>query len=199
MILNHIILAVLWIVYCALHSLLASQWIKSGLQKRMKNHKIYRLYYTVFAFLFFAALLYYQMKIPTVELFASTKLILIVGGALSISGLGLMIICIRKYFMSLSGLRSLLIENYSNELKISGIHRYVRHPLYLGTFVFIWGLLLLFPYLSLLIANIIITAYTLIGIELEEQKLVTEFGEHYVNYCRNVPKLIPFLKPRRAV
>jgi methanethiol S-methyltransferase len=57
-------------------------------------------------------------------------------------------------------------------------------------------LFLLLPYLSLLIANSIITVYTLIGIGLEEKKLVNEFGESYSNYQASVPKLIPFLKPR---
>jgi protein-S-isoprenylcysteine O-methyltransferase Ste14 len=101
--------------------------------------------------------------------------------------------------MNLSGLRSLVIEDFSNELQITGIHKYTRHPLYLGTFGFIWGLFLLLPYLSLFIANIVITVYTLIGIRLEEQKLINEFGESYVKYRSTVPKLIPFLKPKRRV
>ena len=196
---NHIILAMLWTAYCTMHSVLASQWVKKKLQRKMKNYKSYRLYYTLFAFLSLVALIYYQVRIPTVELFRRTQFILIAGGLLSLSGLGLMMTCIRKYFMSISGLRSLLIETYSNELQITGIHRFVRHPLYLGTFIFLWALLLLFPYLSLLIANTIITVYTLIGIELEEQKLVTEFGQDFLDYRRKVPKLIPFFKLRREL
>lgn len=199
MILNHTILAILWIVYCVLHSILASEWLKRKLRQRMKNYKWYRLWYTLFSFVFLVALLYYQVKMPTVELFYRNNLVLLAGFVLSASGLGLMLICIRKYFMSLSGLKSLIVETYSNELQITGIHKYIRHPLYLGTFMFIWGLLLLFPYLSLLIANVIITVYTLIGIELEEQKLIAEFGEHYKNYQKSVPRLLPFTKPKRNV
>ena len=93
--------------------------------------------------------------------------------------------------MGLSGLRSLLQEETYSELLISGIHRYVRHPLYLGTFLFIWGLAILFPTLSLFISNLVITIYTLIGIKLEERKLVIEFGDQYRTYQQNVPKLIP--------
>lgn len=199
MVLNHIILAILWMVYCVLHSVLASQKVKKAVQQQMKNYKWYRLWYTIFAFLFLAAVIYYQIRIPTLQLFASTNLVLLPGVFLSVSGLLLMLICIRKYFMSLSGLRSLLIENYSNELQIKGVHQYVRHPLYLGTFAFIWGLFLLFPCLSLLIADVIITVYTLIGIELEEQKLVSEFGKKYVDYKKSVPKLIPLFKTKREL
>jgi len=197
MLVSHIILAMLWIVYCALHSLLASDWVKKRLRRQMKHYNRYRLWYTLFAFIFLVVLVYYQVTIPTKQLFVVTTIILIAGSFISLSGLVLMIICIRKYFMNLSGLRSLFIENYSNELQITGVHKYIRHPLYLGTFAFIWGLFLLLPYLSLLIANIIITVYTLIGIGFEEKKLVNEFGESYVNYQSSVPKLIPFLKPRR--
>jgi protein-S-isoprenylcysteine O-methyltransferase Ste14 len=199
MILNHIILAMLWIIYCVLHSVLASEGLKRKLRLQMKNYKWYRLWYTLFAFVFLGIVLYYQISIPTIKLFAASNLLLIAGSIICFSGILLMAICIRKYFMNLSGLRNLVIENFSNELQITGIHKYVRHPLYLGTFGFIWGLFLLLPYLSLLIAGAIITIYTLIGIELEEQKLIKEFGKRYVNYQVTVPKLIPFLKPKHRV
>lgn len=194
---NHVILAMLWVAYCIVHSVLASEWIKKKLRSRMKNYKWFRLWYTLLAFVSLFAVIYYQVTIATIELFHSSNLFLIAGIIISGSGLILMLVCIRKYFMSLSGLRSLFFENFSNELQIKGIHRYVRHPLYLGTFVFIWGLLLLFPYLSLLIATSIITVYTLIGIELEEQKLILEFGDDYRQYQKKVPKLIPSFKFRR--
>jgi len=34
--------------------------------------------------------------------------------------------------------------------------------------------------------------YTLIGIHFEERKLVEEFGQSYISYSRQVPKIIPF-------
>ena len=110
-----------------------------------------------------------------------------------------MIICIQKYFISLSGFRSLIYEKSSDTLMINGIHRYIRHPLYLGTFLFIWGLFLIQPYLSLLVANIVITVYTLIGIVFEEDKLVEEFGEQYTQYKKNVPKLFPNIKTKQKI
>lgn len=197
MILNHIILAVLWIIYCVLHSVLASQRVKNRLKKRMENFKLYRLWYTLFAFIFLAAIVYYEIRLSTVRLLPSNNFLLSSGAIVSLFGLVLMAICIRKYFMNLSGLRSLFIENFSNELQITGIHKYIRHPLYLGTFMFIWGLLLLVPYLSILISNSIITVYTLVGIKLEERKLVAEFGEDYRLYRKTVPKLLPSFKLKR--
>jgi len=197
MIVNHIILATLWIIYCVLHSVLASEWLKKKIRQRLTDYKWYRLWYSLFAFIFLVALLYYQLELSTFQLFFSNRIIYSSGIILSGCGLILMLVCIRKYFMNLSGLRNLFIENFSNQLQITGVHRYVRHPLYLGTFGFIWGLFLLWPFLSLLITNIIITVYTLIGIELEENKLVVEFGERYIKYRSIVPKIFPSLSPNR--
>ena len=58
----------------------------------------------------------------------------------------------------------------------------------------IWGLWLLLPTVSYLACGLIITVYTLIGIVLEEKKLVIEFGETYTTYQKQVPKLIPRLR-----
>ena len=196
--LNHIILAVLWVVYCVLHSVLADIGIKKRLSHAMgRKYRYYRLFYNVFAFLFLIALIYFQVTISTYQLFEATTAILIAGCGLAFSGLVLMVICIGKYFLNISGLRSLVREEATNLLVVSGIHKYVRHPLYLGTFAFIWGLFLLLPYFSLLISDTIITVYTLIGIGLEEKKLVSEFGDSYIQYRSQVPKLIPMLKIKR--
>ena len=106
-----------------------------------------------------------------------------------------MIICIRKYFYELSGVQAL--ENKPVEtptLQQTGLHKYVRHPLYFGTLLFVWGLFFLMPSLSNLIAVIAIAIYVLLGIHLEEQKLVLEYGEQYKQYTKRVPKLIPKIR-----
>ncbi len=118
------------------------------------------------------------------------------GFLICLSGLVVMGICIKKYFISLSGLRSLVEEKPAAVLMLNGIHRYVRHPLYSGTFMAIWGSFFMYPLLSLLISNTIITLYTLIGIRYEERKLVAEFGAAYTAYQKRVPKLLPALKKK---
>jgi methanethiol S-methyltransferase len=200
MLLNHVILALLWMVYCMLHSLMASVGIKNWLEKISgSSYRYYRLFYSLFSFFFLVIVLYFQFMLPTMMLYKVPAPIFAFGAVLGLSGLVLMLFCIKKYFMSLSGLRSLVHETTYNDLLITGIHRYVRHPLYLGTFAFIWGFFLVKPYLSLLIANSIITVYTLIGIKLEEDKLIGEFGESYKNYQQSVPKLLPFRRVKQKV
>jgi len=70
----------------------------------------------------------------------------------------------------------------------------MRHPLYSGTLLTIWSLLLIFPLLSNLLACLVITVYILIGIQLEEKKLLLDFGEDYRSYASSVPMLIPNIR-----
>lgn len=104
-----------------------------------------------------------------------------------------MIICIQKYFYDLSGIQALQKDKpaITPTLQQNGLHKLVRHPLYFGTLLFVWGLLVMFPLLSNFIAAIVLTVYVIIGIQLEEKKLLLEYGDEYVEYSKKVPKLIP--------
>lgn len=155
------------------------------------HYKSYRLYYTLFAFAGFTVIIFYLLIIPSWSVFQTNIFTMIIGGDLTLSGGIIVLICIYKYFFQLSGIKSLIEERKDNELMITGIHKYVRHPLYAGTFVFIWGLWMLIPSVALMISNVVITVYTLIGIGFEEEKLVNEFGESYKQYMEKVPMLIP--------
>jgi len=157
------------------------------------NYRFYRPAYVVFSFLGLASLLWWLIVLQSPRIFHQSVPVMIFGCIAASGGFILMAICIRKYFLSLSGLRSLINETATNKLIITGINKYLRHPLYLGTFVFIWGLWLLLPTVSLLLANAIITSYTLIGIGLEEKKLIDEFGDSYIRYQQSVPMLWPRL------
>jgi protein-S-isoprenylcysteine O-methyltransferase Ste14 len=201
MIINHIILAILWILYCILHSLFASLWFKNKLALKMGRHyRHFRLLYTLFALLAMVAIFYFQLiVINSFRLYKPNILTWITGSILATGGLILMSVCIGKYFVNLSGIKSLVKENVSSQLIVTGVHRYVRHPLYLGTFVFIWGLFILQPYLSLLVANTVITLYTLYAIRLEEDKLIEEFGRSYRDYQASVPPILPFFKSHRKI
>lgn len=197
MINQHIILALAWVLFCLLHSLLAHIGFKRWIAGKMKNaFRFYRLYYSIFAAISFIAILAFQISMASPFVFEPSGLSRVFGIIVGLIGLFLMAVCIRKYFRQLSGLKTLFTDEVKsgNTLIITGIHRHVRHPLYLGTFLFIWGLFIFLPLTSLLITNFIITVYTLIGISFEEEKLIREFGAPYLEYKRKVPKIIPTLK-----
>jgi methanethiol S-methyltransferase len=195
---THIILAVSWILFSVLHSILASGKVKRYVETNSSFfHKYYRLLYRLFAAVSFVTIIIYQVNLPSPFLLSTSFKWL--GYPVAITGIVIMLICIRKYFTGLTGFKALMMNtHFEPVLEVKGIHTYVRHPLYLGTFLFIWGGFFVIPQLSLLISNIIITVYTLIGIRYEEMKLVEIFGEEYKLYKQSVPKIIPRLKSSKA-
>jgi len=86
-------------------------------------------------------------------------------------------------------------ENQSPpRLVLTGLYRWVRHPLYTAGLLFIW----LIPVMTanLLALNIGLTIYLIVGALFEERKLVREFGEAYLQYRKVTPMLIP--RPPRS-
>lgn len=70
-----------------------------------------------------------------------------------------------------------------------GPYRWIRHPLYLSSLLMIWSN----PDLTFdrLLFNLMFTAWVIMAILLEEQRLISEFGQAYRNYQKSVPMLIP--------
>ena len=76
-------------------------------------------------------------------------------------------------------------------LQIKGLHRYMRHPLYSGTLLLCLGICVAFPQLKNWYVLLLMFVYLLIGIWLEEKKLIRHFGDAYVQYKKRVKRLIP--------
>jgi protein-S-isoprenylcysteine O-methyltransferase Ste14 len=68
----------------------------------------------------------------------------------------------------------------------------VRHPLYTAGLAFIWFTPLMT--VNLLVLNIGLTVYIVIGAYFEERKLLREFGPAYAEYQRRTPMLVPGLR-----
>ena len=89
------------------------------------------------------------------------------------------------------GLTQLISKNptQNSPLNLRGFYRWVRHPLYTFSLMFIW----LTPAMNTntLTAFILFTLYFHFGSIYEERRMVAEFGPVYEDYCRQVPRLIP--------
>ena len=132
--LQHWQLLILWIMYCIIHSLLAEIMVKNYIQNFMgPKFKYYRPVYSIFALVTLALLLWFQYSIGSPWLFAITIYAYLPGIIAGLTGLSIMIICINKYFYEMSGLQAIQNSQSKNTLQQSGLHKYVRHPLYLGT------------------------------------------------------------------
>lgn len=189
------VLGLLWVVFGVSHSILADLRVKNVLYRTFKiSPKTYRVFYNLFAGFFLTALAYLQVVWHSTLLFqptTTTKLLSLVVGT---AGVAIMVVCVVKYFRQLSGM---FTESLIPKLETGGLHQFVRHPLYLGTIIFILGLLLYFPYVKNAIAAVIICTYTVIGALLEERKLVHTFGEAYRKYQEEVPMILPWTFSRK--
>jgi protein-S-isoprenylcysteine O-methyltransferase Ste14 len=84
----------------------------------------------------------------------------------------------------------------AQKLVVQGPYRYVRNPMISGVFISVLGLALLFGSIGVLIwAAVIFVINHFYFIYSEEPGLRQRFGEEYVEYCNNVPRWIPRLKP----
>lgn len=197
---EYLIVSLMWIGYCALHSYLISIRFTNSITRLLKNYyAFYRLFYVVFSLVLLIPLINYSSKIDS-EIFVtynSTWSLI-----RNIFTYGSLLIFFWAFFfnydsLSFFGIRQLLSfgkvqeAHPSDEIKRSGLLGMVRHPMYLCLIIYIWSQT--FRILDVIV-NMILTIYVIIGTLLEEKKLVLEFGESYLKYQQEVPMLIPFTK-----
>ena len=83
-------------------------------------------------------------------------------------------------------------------LVVVGFYRYVRNPMYVGFIVGWVGLWVIFGRASrtaLIVALVAVVGVALFVKFYEEPTLRGKFGADYEEYCRNVPRWIPRLRP----
>jgi protein-S-isoprenylcysteine O-methyltransferase Ste14 len=74
-------------------------------------------------------------------------------------------------------------------LHITGWHRYVRHPLYLGAYLYLLGGAVSEFGLQTALWGCL---YLWIGTWFEERSLVKLYGRAYIEYKEKVPAILPF-------
>ncbi len=182
-----------WGMFYTFHSLLASIWVKKWVATHFPLlYSGYRLWYNLFAILTLSLLMAYHYYLPSEIFFVSNLLIKSIALTLSFSGIAITWIAFKNY--NTAEFLGLKAENIQKDsLAITGLNRLVRHPLYLGIMLLFLGLWLWESSLKNLIALLALWVYLVIGIYLEEQKLIIYFGEAYKNYQKKVKKLIPWI------
>ena len=89
-------------------------------------------------------------------------------------------------------------EMKAGEVLADGPFRYVRNPLYIGTFLTIGSVCVLMPMSGAALTIVLLTLFLIRLILGEEAFLAPRLGEPYAAYCKAVPRLIPSLRPRVA-
>ncbi|NOZ53603.1 MAG: isoprenylcysteine carboxylmethyltransferase family protein [Gammaproteobacteria bacterium] len=193
---HHLVLALLMLMWCTLHSVMISISVTTFLQKHLTTkYRFYRLFYNIVAIGTLIPLAVYAWSLQSQAIFEWTGywgilqvLFLSLGGLLFYIGA-------RHYdarqFLGFTQIKKgtpTTAITTSGEFDSTGILGVVRHPWYLGLILIIWARPL---DLSAIIVNVILTGYLIVGSVLEEKKLVREFGDKYRHYQKTVSMLLP--------
>lgn len=186
-----LLLTATWGGYFALHSLLASHAMKAEVARRWPRFaRRYRLFYNTVALVTLVPVLALMASTPGPWLWRWHGAWGWLADALALCALAGFVWSARYYDLGeFAGLRRACADGpATGGLRISPLHRHVRHPWYSLGLVLIWTRDMDAAWL---VSALAITAYLVVGSRLEERKLVAEFGEAYRAYQRRVPGLVP--------
>ncbi len=196
---NVVLLSVLWIVWCTMHSV----FIAPSMLARIKTHassltRYYRLLYNALSL------------ITLIPLIIVTKM---AGGPVVVSWEGysivlrvlLLVVALLlfrggaqkydvQYFLGLKQLQTgeeHLLLSEQEEFAATGILGITRHPWYFGSLLFLWSMLSEYP-LPVFLAVCILSVYLVVGTLLEERKIVAQYGDSYCRYRQQVSMLFPW-------
>ncbi len=181
-------------LYGALHSLLATPRVKGAAQHTFGTTaaRYYRMVYNLLGGLTFIPVLFIVARFPGNTLYQITRPWLFFSMLGQFAAAILLVVGIwQNDALRFLGLRQWIDpeSESAGKLSVQGLHGWVRHPLYSAGLLFIW----LTPVMttSVLLLNLSMTIYLYVGSVFEEQRLVDEFGDDYVKYQHEVPRLIP--------
>jgi protein-S-isoprenylcysteine O-methyltransferase Ste14 len=191
----------LFVFWAVVHSITASPRFKAAARIRVGERAylgMYRLIYNVLSALtILPVLIVGALAIPHDILWK-------IGSPLNLLFLGIQLLGLIGLGVSLlqtDVLRFLGISQFLRYLRgepevdqkpvlvTSGTYRVVRHPLYFFSLLLIWFTPIMT--LSMLLFNLVATAYFWIGSGYEEKRLAAAFGDRYEAYRKRVPRLIP--------
>jgi protein-S-isoprenylcysteine O-methyltransferase Ste14 len=184
---------IFWVFYFFIHSFLADKTAKERIQSTLHlSAQIYRLLYSLISVLSLLPIFYFLSATKSDFLLAQTQILKFISLALSTWG----VIIIKMAFKNYRLREFLGFSNTEGQLELmqSGVLKYVRHPIYSGTILLFIGFWLFIPNVLNLVTVICTFLYLPIGIRLEEEKLIVEYGDLYRRYKDKVPALIPDLE-----
>lgn len=183
------------------HTILASNKVKRlFIKKEGDKIAFYRLFYNLSSIVFFLTAYYLAPK-PDILIYALTSPYnLIIFGLQALSLLGLIwsaSFIDLKEFAGFTQIKRYFNNEYEteeldehSELIIKGPFKFTRHPIYLFSILFLG----LRPSMDLFYLTffLCLTIYFVIGSFYEEKKLISKFGVTYIQYQKEVPRLLPF-------
>jgi len=188
------LLSLTWLAYFLIHSLLASLTVKQWVaRKRPDWMPGYRLFFNISATLLLAPPLVMTFAFRGEPLWQWSGVGFWLANGLALAAIWGIFWSMRYYdgqeFLGLRQLRDRVrsVEDQEN-LHISPVHRYVRHPWYFLGLLLIWSRDMDPAFLTSALA---MTVYFIVGSRLEERKLMQYHGAAYKEYRGKVAGLLP--------
>jgi protein-S-isoprenylcysteine O-methyltransferase Ste14 len=198
MVSDYLVLALLWTVYCVVHSALISISVTNWFRTVLADYyRFYRLSFNIFSIIVLIPLVLFshEARFDSEPLFAWSGHWRILRYCLVGLAAVLFVAGARHYSMlQFLGIQQIRRDSArhamtgSGDFDATGVLGLVRHPWYVAVFVLIWtgdlnG--------AAITVNLVLSAYLIVGTLLEECKLAAEFGEEYRRYQRCVSMFIP--------
>lgn len=189
-----LIIVLLWSAYFALHSVLASLWVKNRIARRHAGFMpYYRLFFNVTATVLLLPILWFLYAERGDYLWQWRGPLFWVANGLALLAVAGFLWTLRYYsgeeFIGVRQWREHELGPEEQErFVLSPLHRFVRHPWYFLGLVIIWTRDMDVLFLT---TAVTVTAYLYIGSRLEEKKLLRYHGDVYRRYRERVPGLIP--------
>jgi len=187
-------LAAAWVGYGVIHSLLASITVRDRIVRRWPSiRNRYRLIYNLLAIVLLAPPLWWMYGIDGTSLWRWHGVWGWIADALALAAIAGFLWSLRYYDnLDFLGLRG--TDQAHAELRLSPLHRRVRHPWYFLSLIILWTRDM---NVAFVVAAVVLTIYLAVGIRFEEAKLVRQFGDAYRQYQKLVPALFP--RPGRSI
>ena len=189
-----IIYALLWISFGFVHSLLARAPVKRLLQPLFG--RAYRISYNLFSALHIGLVIIGGQVVLGANSanYEIGNELTFLAMAAQLTGVVVIIFSLRQYDLGLFSGTTQLFRSDSNSveeepLHLSGMHRYVRHPLYLGAYLYLLGGAVSEFGLQTALWGCL---YLFIGTWFEERSLIAQYGRAYAEYKEKVPAILPF-------
>lgn len=189
-----IIYALFWLSFGLAHSLLARASTKRLLQPLFGRS--YRFSYNLFSALHIGLVIIGGQLVlgqNSVKFEWGSELTFL-AAATQVMGVVIIVISLTQYDLGrFSGITQLFRDSDSSgdeePLHITGMHRYIRHPLYLGAYLYLLGGAVSDFGLQTALWGCL---YLRIGTWFEERSLVNQYGRAYIEYKAKVPAILPF-------
>lgn len=190
---DQLIYAALWLSFGLGHSLLAGSTARSRLGRVFGRY--HRLAYNLIALTHIALVMGAGSVLARgAAAYALPAALLLVMDAMLVVGILLGLVSLRSYaagpFLGWSQIRGDEGED-DQPLVVSGLHRYIRHPLYSAGLLILWGLARNDLSLATAVWG---SLYLMIGSRVEERRLVARYPQEYPAYRSHTPAFIP--RPR---